>query len=357
MSLSSLTIGEMVLHGVPGRGSLSNEVTLSDVPSVLNDGQRQYIQGRIRGALARQARPILEEMGRPLPAAVREMFLDSASLVPKSRDLALLLDQVQPAISPAGIIVVANGSLEGNQALVLAKLEHELGVRAHQTTLAGGELTYDVELIQDLLFTEQSHVFKVAVFTVPAEGEPLRGFMVDNQAASHSIARFFLTSFLGCVLAERSDVLTEKFQNATELWINQVPDPSLRARYEIALISELQSNASTLSATGFASRHLDLVDRDDYEAFMGSQGVPQRSFDKDTTLVANRLNRIRLDTESGVTVIGAPNSYEDGTISLNSGEDGDAVITVRDRLQLVSGRGRGQRLSATAGAGAGQSGA
>lgn len=354
MSLSSLIVGEMVLHGVPGRGSLSTDVTLSDVPSVLNDGQRQYIQGRIRGALARQARPIVEEPGHALPAAVRQVFLDSSLLVPKSRDLALLLDQVQPAISPAGIIVVAQASLEGDRALVIAKLEHELGVRAHQTKLASGQLTYDVELINDLLFTEQSHVFKVAVFSIPTADEALHGFMVDNQAASHSVARFFLSGFLGCVLAERSDVLTETFQNASERWMNQVPDPSNRARYEIALISELQSNTPTLSATGFAAKHLDLIDRDSYEAFVIGQGVPQRTFDKDTTLITNRLNRIRLDTETGVTVIGAPSSYEDGTISLDSREGGEAVITVRDRLQQVSGRGRGQRLGATSGAAGGQ---
>lgn len=344
MAPVALVINELVLHGVPGYGSLTRDVELSDQPSELNDGQRQYIQGRLRGALARRARPIIDESGQPLPAAIRRIFDDPASLVPVSREIAELLVQVQPKISPAGIVVVAHATLDGTQAVVVAKLEHELGVRAQQTTLPNGDKTFDVELIKDLLFTQQSQVFKVAVFTLPQDDEPLTGQMVDNQASNYGVAQFFLHEFLGCVLAERSDILTEGFYAATEKWINKLADAGKRARYTVALISEMQSQGQDLSTGAFAVRSLDLEDRDDFEAFVQAQGTPSRAFDKDTALVANRLNQVRMDTVSGVAVIAQADSYEDGTVTVSAEESGVARITVVDKIRHVSGRGRMERV-------------
>ncbi len=343
MSFLSLTIQQIVIHEVPGRGSPTTDLALSDVPSELNSGQREYIQGRVRGALAQRARPIVEVADQLFPAAAREMLRDPSQLVLQSQAVARLLHLTQPAISPAGIITVSLGAFEGAPALVVAKLEHELGVRAHQTVLADGRKTFDVEVIRDLLFTEQSRVFKVAVFPAPLGDARLQGFMVDNQAASHSVAHYFLTDFLGCEFSERSDVLTEKFQTAAETWINRHPDPGRRGRYEIALLSEIASNSHTLSATNFASRHLDVDDRDDFEEFVRTQGVPPREFSKDVTLVANRLRQLRIDTASGVSVLAPTDAYEDGRVTLESYADGEAVITVRDALSRVSGRGRAPR--------------
>lgn len=345
MKAVALTITELVLHGIPGHGSPTDEIELSDQTSELNDGQRQYIQSRLRGALARRARPVLEEVGQPLPAAIHEILTDPDSLVRVSRDIAALLVKAQPSISPPGIVVVAHATLGGEQAVVVAKLEHELGVRAQQTVLPNGNKTFDVQLIKDLLFTQQSQVFKVAAFTRPEDGELLGGFMVDNQSGTYGVAQFFLHDFLGCVLAERSDVLTEGFFSASEKWINNLQDPEKRARYTVALISEMQSQSSDVSSTAFATRSLDLSDRDDYEAFIQGAGTPSRVFDKDTSLVQNRLNQVRVDTVSGVAVIAQASSYEDGTVSVSNEDSGVARITVMDRIQHVSGRGRAPRTS------------
>lgn len=343
MSFLSLTIQQIVIHQVPGRGSPTTDLALSDVPSELNSGQREYIQGRVRGALAQRARPIVETADQLFPVAARAILDDPSQLVPQSQTVARLLHTAQPAISPGGIITVSFGTFDGAHALVVAKLEHELGVRAHQTVLSDGRKTFDVEVIRDLLFTEQSRVFKVALFPASSDGALLQGFMVDNQAASHSVAQYFLVDFLGCEFSERSDVLTEKFQTAAEAWINRRPDPARRGQYEIALLSEIASNSQTLSATGFASRHLDVSDRDDFEEFVRAQGVPPREFSKDVTLVANRLRQLRIDTAAGVSVLAPTDAYEDGTVTLDSREGGQAMITVRDALSRVSGRGRAPR--------------
>lgn len=202
--------------------------------------------------------------------------------------MANLLQAVQHSISPGGIFLYGAGTLDGLPALIIAKLEHEQGVRARQTILPGGETVFDVKLLRDLLFTTGSKVYKVALFSdADVNDANVKGVVVDKQAVGSSVASYYLSQFLGCKLAERPDVLTERFHDAAQSWINDVPEPEKRGRYEVALLSELQSNRSTVSVDRFASNHLDLLDRDDFRNNMHAS-VPLREFDKDVTLIASK---------------------------------------------------------------------
>jgi len=349
MEYANLRIETIVLHELVkgGLGSTAATAILSDVPSSLNSEQKGFIQSRISGALADSAREIVEDPGTsPAPDLMRTYFRGEESLLELSRKLVGQLQALQPAISPGGIFVLASVLVQTSPALLVAKLEHEQGVRAFQRTVSGGNTTFDVEVLRDLLFTKGSRVYKVALFPANrATEQPLTGNLVDHQMGGSTLAAYFLISFLGFQLAERSDVLTERFLKGAEGWINRGADPEKKGRYELSLLSEMQSNRSRLSVDEFASAYLDLADRDDFVAAMTSYGSPHRGFSKDTTLVRSKINKLKVETESGVMILAPTDVVAEGIVSIKDNEDETSTVVVTDKITRCTGAGTVRKSS------------
>jgi hypothetical protein len=336
-----LRIGTIVMHEIVNK-ALENETPVqSDVPAQMDDNQRLFIQERMRNTLGGSARPIVEdEAGAVLPPQVKKYLHDAdADLVPLSKDLATLLQDVQPTASPAGLFLACACTMADSRALLIAKLEHQRGVRAPHTKLSNGNITFTIESINDLLFTSKSKIYKVALFVEPEIDAGLTGTVVDRQMTGSSIAQYFMVDFLGCRLAERADLYTQRFFQGAQKFIDEVEDPQRKARYEVSLLSEMQRNTNTLSIDAFASDYLLDDDKDDFVAFMGDRSIPSREFDKDTTLIKSHLMRVKVDFERGVTVLAPPDEMEDGTVSLTTNADDVSTITIRDKIAKLSGAG------------------
>ena len=356
MQFAALKINTIVLHEVVKKSGGTGKPILSEVASQMDAGQTAYIQERIRSALGGHARPIVEDEGAStVPNEIRQYFAGEKDLLAVSGELVQALQVAQPGVSPGGIFVAAEVQLGGDPGLLLAKLEHERGVRAEQTTLADGRTTFTVQLLKDLLFTTGSRVFKVALFTKSGlqatemdgsgeEGSPpvkvLSGVVVDQQVSGSTIAHFFLSAFLGCRFAEQSDILTERFYKGAGAWINALGDDEKKGRYQLALMGELQSNRSTLSVNKFAAENLAVEDRDEFVASMQGASVPMRTFDKDIELVRAKLSRLRIDTESGVMLLAPPESVSEGVVTIENHPGELTTVTVRDKLTKLSGQGR-----------------
>jgi hypothetical protein len=337
MEFAALNIDTIVMHEII-KASRSQGATpqLSDVPTPLTDTDRAFIQERVRKALAKYARPIKEDVGiSPVPDAIKAHLRKvDADPLPVSQELARRLQSAQKGVSPGGIFVFAEASMDGKRAILIAKLEHEQGVRATPTKLADGNITFGIEFLRDLLFTTASRVFKVALFVADdVTGDLMSGILVDQQMTGSSVAQFFLTDFLGCRLSEQADLLTERFYNGSQAWISTIYDPEKQARYEVALLSELQSQGKNLSANEFASHYLEAEDRDPFVHSLQGAGVPKRNFAKNTTLVKSKIKRLKLDTEGGVTVLTPVERVDDGVVSIEGDVGESARITVTDRLK------------------------
>jgi hypothetical protein len=349
MQYAGLAIKSVVMHQIVRKSSASDaSPVLSDVAAPLDDANRAFIQEQIRKTLGSYARPIVEDEGTsPVPEVVRG-YLANPETDPLvlSQELAKRLQDVQHTMSPGGIFVVAEASLDGMRAMLIAKLEHEQGVRASPTQLADGHTTFGIELLKDLLFTTGSKVFKVALFVAEKSSQnALSGVVVDRQMAGSSVAHFFLSTFLGCKFAERADLLTQRFHDGAQSWINGIKDPEKRGRYEVALLSELQSNHAVLSVNRFAQGHLDVEDRDDFVHGMQGTAVPLRDFDKDVALIKSKISRLKLETEAGITVLAPPESVEDGTVLIEANADETTTVTVRDRVTKMSGHSAQSKTS------------
>lgn len=184
----TLRIGEVILHRVP-RGRRSDEgpdeIEYSEAPIQLGAVDRDFIQLRLRETLGGRARPVIEDddASSDTPALIRQLVASSADLVEHSAELARRLHQRQKWISPIGLLMVFTGTLDGEPCLVIAKMEHEEGMRVQLTETDDGKKTYRAQYLRDLILGEGTKVFKVGVFKSSGaqDGTKLRGEVVDVQ--------------------------------------------------------------------------------------------------------------------------------------------------------------------------------
>lgn len=343
MGLASLQVTSLAIHLIQkSTKKTPTAPVLSEALTPLTDTSRAFLEDRLREAVKR-ARPVVEDddLGSKVPGLVRKHLTHGQNLIDTSRELAVLLQLSQAGVSPPGLLLVADGTLDGSAVLVIAKLEHERGARAQQTKNAEGKLIYGMEFLQDLFFTTGSRVYKVAIFpvTTVAKGS-FAGSVVDRQSPGYGVAEYFIGEFLGCAFAQRSDVLTETFHNAAQSFIDSVPAPATKARYQVALLSEMMSNKGDLSVSRFAQDYLDTDDRDAFAAHMTQKSVSMGSVPKDVTLVKSHLRRVQLEFAGDTWLLAPPRELEEGgSISISEVGDGKSKVEIVDRVTRVSGSG------------------
>ncbi|MEO3798231.1 nucleoid-associated protein [Nonomuraea sp. B10E15] len=343
MAIASFEIKQVILHQISQKGGESTEAILSHRPTPLSERDKLYVERRMKDALNRRARLVEEEAGvSEVPEIIRKHLSDQhADLVKQSQALARKLQATQPAISSPGILIVADVEVSGCPAIVIAKVEHEEGIRAQEITTDQGQTTFTVEFLRDLLFTSASKVYKVALFSsADVNDTNFRGMVADSQAAGSEIARYFLNTYLGCRLVERPEVVTQRFYEGAQRWINSLKDSEKKTAYLVALLSEMRSNKTTLSVDSFAQDHLLVEDRDAFRSQMQSESVPLRQIDKSIDLVRANLRKVRIDTKGDVLIMAPPDALDDGRITIYDRPEGGTEIRVLDEFKKISGSGK-----------------
>lgn len=340
--IRGLQIESVVLHGIKKalRGS-GAEPELSQAESELPEQVRTFLQGQLTDAL-KHRREIVEEPGlSTLPGLVRDVWQGDTTLLEASQVLARNLQSTQPGIGSEGLLMVAQTRTVDGPAFLVAKLEHEKGTQAQMERNAAGALVYSMTFLDNLFFTEGSKVYKIGFFPMPDDlGAPLPAFVVDRQVSGSDVAVYFRESYLGCAWKEKPEVITERFMDTVQKWIDTQADPEKRSRYQLSLLADLQSREDVLSVSSFAARYLDDEDRDSFTAY-ARKTLPAASITKDLALVEVRIANVRWDTRSGTVVIASPDAINKGIVKVeNEQQEGAAVITVADAITKISGTGR-----------------
>jgi hypothetical protein len=135
-----------------------------------------------------------------------------------------------------------------------------------------------MEMLRDLLLTQATKLFKIGLFVKqPASNEIDEVYVFDGQTPygeQTKVAQFFLRTFLGCRLAEESEVTTERFFLESQRYFNDhIQDGPLRVQYTEHLVSELNSQTGSVSPRSFAERYLQQVDRQPFLSYLVSVGV------------------------------------------------------------------------------------
>lgn len=339
---SSLRIDALIVHEVPthARDAGATGPTLSEVESPMTTEVRNFFEERLRATLSDAAFPalVIEGTPSPVPGLVEALLAGTAPLVEPSQKMAERLFEVQTGVNSPGLLAVARGRLDSAAMIAIVKLEKEHGVRVRPEEIDGLK-TLSVEHIKDLMLTEKTRVFKTGLFSLPEGGMEIVVCDYQRQLA-HTVAGFFLRDFLGCGLAARPDVDTRTFMRAVESWINRdVESPEDKSAYAVALITEMNSQRTTITPASFAETHLKVKHRRSFLEALKESEAPTKRFVKDTSLVENQLRRIRYDVDTGAVVIAPPETIGE-SVNVVDLPDGRTQIQVDGHLNRVEGKRR-----------------
>lgn len=344
MNLGTFFIDILIVHDVPRHtpGSTIDEIVYSEAVSDIDQGLKNFFRERMIRSLKRQAYEVERDPGEtsPVPDHVAAITADTSTVVEKSQEIARHLWSSQTGVNPAGLLIVCTGTVDGKRCVGVLKLEREDAIRVRQADRDGAR-TFSIAHLRDLMLGKNTKVFKASLFVVGA-GAPARieGLVSDDQRGydPHTeVAQFFLRRFLGCQLKTADDVATKAFFETTQEWINgQVDDDAKKARYEVALLAQMNAPSATLTPKTFVDESLDVEDRTPYRDFLAERGAPVTRFDKDIRLVERRIAQMTLATHGGIRISGTREAIDE-RVAVNPKPAEEPVIEVRDRLKDVRG--------------------
>jgi hypothetical protein len=348
IELAFLEIRKVIIHEVPRRmrSTEGGGPTLSEVESELDSELVLYIKKRMIDSLqSGQSFDIIFDPSAtsPVPNLVRQYTAPEqrGTLVALSQEMARHLYSIQTGANPSGLLVVIDCTLQNSRGIGILKLEREEGARIAQQVV-GGKRTYDIKLLRDLILTEKTKVFKIGLFIRTGDGnDAFDAAASDHQRglfARMEVADFFLRHFLGCKLTEEPEVSTKRFFEVAEEFINtHVDDPVRRAKYHYHLVSQLTSEAATLSPRTFAAEYLITSDRQKFLTYLKDNNGPVGSFSLDRALIKTRLEKRVYEFESGVSIV-TPADADHDRVKLTKLESGEVRAEVQDFLRLVRGK-------------------
>lgn len=302
-SLAALIIEQVVFHEIPKKiRGVVQDIGLSDECTPLAPRTRDHLQRRMVAALgSTKAFDILfrPDTQSPVPELVRDFTRNphGSDFVEVSKTVALYLYDMQAMVSPEGIVAVIHCKVQGCHALAILKIEREDGGRL-TPELHDGKRTFAYEVLDDLILTEGTKFFKNALFIRRGPDDapdPFEAGACDNQRSNTygmQVATYFLENFLGCQLTEEPRVVTKRFFEATQDFINaQITDPIIRDDVYEHLRSQLKAETPTVSPYQFAREFVPLDYRQEYVQFLESRQIPNAAIQKDTSEIANQLRR------------------------------------------------------------------
>lgn len=341
-----LELNRLIVHEVPNRpvGGGGGQPVLSDEDRPFDEDVRDYFRDRITESLRSAAVDVLFDSSTtsPVPGLVQETLEHPRKLVSLSQQIASHLYVSQTGVNSGGLLTVIVGNLGDAAAATVMKLEKEEGMRVVQRR-AGGHRTFDMQFLHDLMLTKRTKVFKVGLFVQESPGiGGIFGAVSDNQlglTTDRDVARFFIHKFLGCQFAEEPEIVTKRVYEAAQAFINQdVLDPEDKGRYEIALISELQSNVKAFDIQGFADHNLKAQHRKKFLDRVAQEHVAGHRIVKDLGMIRAVLRRIQVQFESGVAVVAKPDAFQE-QVHMKSLPDGRTRLEIEDRLREIRTRG------------------
>ena len=258
----------------------------------------------------------LDETASPVPKQARLLtagIFNRKRFIEGSRELAnYLFEQHTKATSP-GLLCVIDAASASNSAIVLMKLERERGA---QLALSGeeGEKTFSMSVLNDLVLTDGTRLFKSAMFIRTGNGDG--DFKCQacegqyNVFSADDLAKFWMR-FLGCGFVVEPRVATQRFFESTLDFISDVvTEPTVKASIYEHLQSQMKANTKTFAPQTFIQEYVPEEYQEPYREHLEQNKVSLAQFRKDVSDIKTSLERKLYRTKRG-GVISVPADAED----------------------------------------------
>lgn len=306
LSLESVFMHQIALH--ERNGEKGFEALLTDIPVALDARDLGFLTDRFSDALEKRALSVVPSdlVDSPSPTAV-VTHLQSADLKVLSQLLAQRLVESQRLNAKTGLLVVADAELDGMPGVLIAKVEHQEAMQAEATTLEGGVRSISIKRIPDLVFGEQSRIYKIAILQETDRNSiGVEGFLADIQNGG-GFANYFLGEFLGLKLADEPEVLTERFLDKMTEAIHQSNlGAGEKMEAQAALAVDIKSNSPFVDAEAFIRNHIPFSHQQNIRSAASVRGVPMMSFTKDHKRISNRLDNLRINLGDEISLLAPP---------------------------------------------------
>lgn len=337
-----LEVVKVIIHDVPNVRDGSIPV-LSEIESPLTDRVTSYFVRKIKQSLEKASRVVFNlESASPVPELVRS-YLSSPDgrVISPSQKAARHLHACQKGNIDPGLLAVVVGTVDKMPYLALMKLEREQGVNLEQQEHEG-KTTFNLEHLPNLMLGENTKLFKIGLFYPDVSiSDGVAGLVCDHQkgfSPAGSVAQFWLEGYLGSRRRESPEATTERTFHAIERFINErVDSDEHKARYEMALMTEMVSSSPQFSPIDFITNHVVGPDRRALRESLKEQGISLQPFRKDAALIAPRLRHIRINFERG-TKLFVPIAEYEKSVTLVDGEGKRAKVVIDDVVKDISGK-------------------
>ena len=307
--LATIVIKHVIFHDVPQRFKESEAAPqLSDVETAVDSKQKGHLKTKLIRVLdSTKAYPIkfLPETASPVPVQARQLTkpgFKSEQFIEASRKLAnYLFEQHTGAISP-GLLCVMAATASDQPCLILMKLERERGAQLAMSG-APGQRTFAMSVLNDLVLTDGTRLFKTAMFIRTGDGDDdFRSSACDDQynvLSADDLAKFWMR-FLGCGFLAEPRVATQRFfESALSFISTTVTEPTVKSDIYDHLQSQLKTKAKIFAPRTFIRDFIPEEYQKKFEEHLEANSVPLTAFKKDLEDIESRLQRRAYQTTKG----------------------------------------------------------
>jgi len=307
--LATTVIKHVIFHDVPQRlRGTEVKPLLSDVETEVDAIQKAHLKTKLTRVLnSTKAYPIrfLPATASPVPVEVRHLtksVYKADLFIEGSRKLAnYLFEQHNGAISP-GLLCVMDAIASSKPCLILMKLERERGAQL-ELSGAPGHQTFEMSVLNDLVLTDGTRLFKTAMFIRVGDGDDdfLASACDDqyNVLSADDLAKFWMT-FLGCGFLLEPRVATQRFFESALLFINTtVTEPTVKSDIYDHLQSQLKSHAKNFAPKTFIQEFVPKEYQNQFRDHLVENNVSLTPFKKDLEDIESRLQRCAYQTTKG----------------------------------------------------------
>lgn len=338
----SLIIERIIVHDIPKhtKGDYSKEPRYSEKESTLSDGLRLFFKDKVVDSLnSNRSLKICfdDEETSPISWVADEILKsDGSDIVNQSKLIAKHLFEIQVGSNAAGILVIIFGKVNQKNTCIILKLERDKGA---QLTLDPKTRSYNIQEVQDLMLTQKTKIFKVALFILPDDFEvTFDGVIMDYQIdirAKKEIRTWFINKFLGCRAFEDPKITTHHFYNYTRQFIFTLEDELIKAKYIQDLNSYIQKNNQTMSAEEFAKDHIITTQhKTDYKSYLVSKKFTFNSFIKDTVQIERLIKNFAITFENGISIIGSNGTFDEN-VTLETLTNGQHRAEITSKINSI----------------------